>query len=258
MIRILRFHWQKYTATLVTVAAVPLLPPPYRAPAAVAAIPAIFWFAASLMVSWYVYDRGPLADDHWLRRCVLHPPGRWLNLHAGLDYASPALAALFPSAEGQTLDIFDPREMTEPSIVQARRIVHAPPGAPTGVWSSLPVATASVDAAFVIFTAHELRRPESREKLFRELARVLRPGGEIVVVEHLRDWRNFLAFGPGFLHFLPKRAWRTAATAAALRIARTFTITPFVRVFVFVLVAHASPCRVETHPDAHVLSGADL
>ena len=42
MIRILRFHWQKYTATLVTVAAVPLLPSPYRAPAAVAAIPAIF------------------------------------------------------------------------------------------------------------------------------------------------------------------------------------------------------------------------
>jgi len=258
MIRILRFHWQKYAATLVTVAAVPLLPPPYRAPAAVAAIPAIFWFAASLLVSWYVYDRGPLAGELWLRRCVTHPPARWLNLHAGLDYASPALAALFPSAEGQTVDIFDPREMTEPSIAQARRIVHAPLDAPAGVWSSLPVAPSSVDAAFVVFAAHELRRPESRERFFCELARVMRPGGEIVVVEHLRDWRNFLAFGPGYLHFLPERAWRTAATAAALRIARTFTITPFVRVFVFVLVAHSSACRVETHLDAHVLSGADL
>jgi ubiquinone/menaquinone biosynthesis C-methylase UbiE len=109
-----------------------------------------------------------------------------------------------------------------------------------------------VDAAFVVFTAHELRRAESRERLFRELARVVRPGGEIVVVEHLRDWRNFLAFGPGFLHFLPERAWRTAS----LRIARTFTITPFVRVFVF--VAHASACRIDTHVDALSSSGAAL
>jgi SAM-dependent methyltransferase len=232
MIRILRFHWRMYAGTLLAAAAVPLLPPPYRVPAAIAATPAIFWFAASLLVSWYVYDHGPLAGADWLSRCISRPPARWLNLHAGLDYATPALARLFPSAAGETLDIFDPREMTKLSIARARRMVHAPAGAPGGLWSALPVASASVDDAFLIFTAHELRRPQSRVRLFRELARVLRADGEVIVVEHLRDWRNFVAFGPGFLHFLPGHAWRGAAAAAGLRVVRDFPITPFVRVFV--------------------------
>jgi len=46
---------------------------------------------------------------------------RWVNIHAGLDETSNLLTALFPFAEGKVLDIFDSREMTEPSIEQARR-----------------------------------------------------------------------------------------------------------------------------------------
>jgi hypothetical protein len=54
-----------------------------------------------------------------------------------------------------------------------------------------------------------------------------------VLVEHSRDWANFLAFGPGFLHFFTERAWRHAAEAASLSIRMHRTITPFVHVFVF-------------------------
>jgi signal transduction histidine kinase len=235
MIRILRFHWRLYAATLAAVAAVPFVPAPYRALAVAAASPAIFWFASSLLVSYCVYDRPPLAGYRWLAHCLSRPPARWLNLHAGLDDTTQVLAQLFPSAEGQTLDIFDPREMTEPSIAEARRMVHAPLDVPSGRWSALPAASASIDAAFLIFTAHELRRPEARVQLFRELARTLRSGGEIAVVEHLRDWRNFLAFGPGFLHFFGPRAWRSAAASAGLRVRTEFSLTPFVRVLVLEL-----------------------
>ena len=85
--------------------------------------------------------------------------------------------------------------------------------------------------AFLIFTAHEFRRTEARVRLFREVAGALTPRGQIAVVEHLRDWRNFLVFGPGFWHFLSRRTWLSTAAAAGLHIHDEFSMTPFVRVF---------------------------
>jgi SAM-dependent methyltransferase len=236
MIRILRFHWQLYLRTLAFVAAALVIAPhtgaPLRGLLRGAVVPAVFWCVSSLAVSWYVYDRSPLSGFRWLPRWLGRKPVRWLNLHAGLDDLTPLLPALFPRAEGRVLDIFDPAEMTEPSIGEARRAVHPPADGPRARHNALPVATASLDAAFLVFTAHELRRHASRVALFGELARALRAGGSILLVEHLRDWRNFLAFGPGFLHFLPERAWRSAASAARLRVRADFAMTPFVHVFV--------------------------
>jgi len=225
MTQILRFHWRLYAVTLAGLAGVALFGS--RAPIlALAAMPAAFWLAASLAVSWYVYDRSPLGRYEWLAGVLARRPARWINLHAGVDNAGAILPRLFPG-DGRTFDIFDPAEMTEPSIREARRALHAtPPEAPVD-WDALPPQ----DAAFLIFTAHELRRPEARMRLFGALARSLAPGGEIALVEHLRDWRNFLAFGPGAFHFLSARTWRDAARAAGLRIRTEFSITPFVRVF---------------------------
>jgi hypothetical protein len=226
MTQILRFHWRLYAATLGGLIAAWLLLP-HTALVALALSPAAFWFAASLAVSWYVYDRSPLGQYEWLARSLARRPARWVNLHAGVDNAGAVLPRLFPRAEGRTFDIFDAREMTEPSIREARRALHAPPAGAEVEWDALPPQ----DAAFVIFTAHELRRPEARVRLFRALGRAILPGGEIALVEHLRDWCNFLAFGPGFLHFLSARTWRDAARDAGLRIRREFSVTPFVRVF---------------------------
>ena len=206
------------------------LPLALRAPLLLATGAAVFWTCSSLLVSHYVYDRSSFYGLCWLHGCLSRSPARWINIHSGIDETSPIIASMFPGSKGQITDIYDPREMTEPSIESARRLVAAP--LPATDWRALPAPDQEFDAAFLIFAAHELRHHEARVRLFREVARVLRVGGELVLVEHSRDWANFLAFGPGFLHFFSERTWQDAASAADLPVRLHRTLTPFVHVFV--------------------------
>jgi SAM-dependent methyltransferase len=207
------------------------LPPALRTLLLFATGSTVFWICSSLLVSHYVYDRSGLYRLCWLPGCLSRPPMRWLSVHAGIDEISLAIGSIFPGSEGQITDIYDPREMTEPSIKRARRVAAVSSVYADG--QELPARDQEFEAVFLIFAAHELRHHEARVQLLREIARVLRIGGELVLVEHLRDWANFLAFGPGFLHFFSARTWQTAAKAAGLPIRLRRTVTPFVHVFVF-------------------------
>jgi hypothetical protein len=234
--QILQFNRRMYAATVVggVVAACvwPLLPESGRVTLLLVLAPALFWMAASLAVSHYVYDCFPLYDLHWMERALTAAPRRWINVHAGWDETSGLLQAIFPDAVGEAVDLFDPRVMTEPSIRQARKASRAAIPTTPARFDALPFESGTVDTAFVIFAAHELRRHEQRVKFFGEVARVLSGGGECLVVEHARDRWNFLAFGPGFLHFFPRREWRSVAQQAGFEVTREFSMTRFVHVFV--------------------------
>ena len=118
--------------------------------------------------------------------------------------------------------------MTSPSIARAR--ARTPPGkdaSPCGP-TALLLESDACDAIVVAFTAHEIRDQGAREAFFRELRRSLRPGGKLLLVEHLRDFANFLAFGPGYLHFVSRREWLRLAQHAELAVASEVRITPFV------------------------------
>jgi SAM-dependent methyltransferase len=236
--QIVRFNWHFYALALVvyavvglTIAYVPLHGVVRLGVLAAIAMTA-FWIAGSLIASWIVYDRSPLMRGDWIRQALGFEPDAWINLHAGLDESTPALRALFARARGRVFDIFDPADMTEPSIARARRF--APPVEPPerADYRRLPVPTGTIDVAFLLLSAHELRSEEARRALFTELRRVLGPGGRVVIAEHLRDWANFLAFGPGFLHFHSWRTWMRCFERAHFAVRSEFPITPFVRVFV--------------------------
>ena len=184
----------------------------------------------SLAVSHWVYDRSGLFRWDWLSR-RLEAPRTWAVLHAGLDEVSPALRRLYPDARGDVLDLYDAREMTEPSIRRARRSTTPPEPARPASADALPLDDGAVDLLMLFFAAHELRRPRAREALFAELARALGPGGRVVLVEHLRDLPNLLAFGPGAFHFLPRKEWDRLAAAAGLQVRDECALTPFVRAF---------------------------
>jgi SAM-dependent methyltransferase len=236
VLQIARFNWPLYMIGLLTAVAALLLPLSggARTIALTGAGVAVFWLAASLIVSHIVYDRSPLRRWTWITSALGFMPTRWVNLHAGLDESTPALRRVFPTSSSRAFDFFDAGDMTERSILRARRLARNEIRPQRVDFRRLPLADESVEAAMLLLSAHELRTRASRVAFFNELRRALAPGGKIVLAEHLRDWKNFLAFGPGFLHFFSRREWRDTAAAAGLLVEREISITPFVGVLVLV------------------------
>jgi SAM-dependent methyltransferase len=233
-LRIFLYNWPTYVGTWTPAVLVLLLVPVLRPPASwlvvLAASTALVWSLASLLVSFYVYDRSRLVSGSWVPALVGAHAGTWATIHAGLD-AEIELDAVMPGRCIARLDIFDRRVMTSPSITRARgRTGMERPATPCSP-TALTLDDEACDAVVVAFTAHEIRDQGAREAFFAELRRSLRPGGKVLIVEHLRDFANFLAFGPGFLHFVSRREWLRLASSAKLDVASETLITPWVMAF---------------------------
>ncbi len=242
-LNILQYNVHYYAASLCAMLAIGallwfrLLPRAGQAALIGAAALTAFWSLSSLFASYYVYDYVGVTRWNWILRILLSPSHRWLNIHAGLDESTAILTQLFPGSEYMVLDIYDPREMTEPSIARARRVHPSPQPAVIGKLDALPLPDRDRDTLFLLFAAHEIRQAARRTEFFQEAARVLANSGQLLLVEHLRDWKNFVAFGPGFLHFYSRNEWLRVARDAGLTIKREDSVTPFVRYFVMIKAA---------------------
>jgi len=233
---ILRFNWHFYVLALGGAAAIA------GASAWLEGIPRLAGISAvgvlgstilvSLLVSWCVYDLSSLYRLEWLEAVAIGPGGKMANIHAGFDETSPLLRARYPEAEWTVMDFYDPAKHTEISIKRAREAYPPSPDDVSINTSELPISSASMDTVFVVLAAHEIRDKEERHAFFRELHRVLKPEGQAVLVEHLRDLPNFFAYTLGAFHFISRKAWLAAFARAQLHIAKTITPNPFMTCFV--------------------------
>ena len=114
------------------------------------------------------------AIDHLAARLGLGPGRRVLDLAAGTGKLTRGLATTGADVVA-----------VEPLAAMREQLVAAVPGVETleGVAEAIPLADASVDAATVAQAFHWFDRPAA----YRELARVLRPGGGLALVWNTRD-----------------------------------------------------------------------
>jgi hypothetical protein len=240
MINITRFNWPFYVAAMAvlipSLAGFFLLPEPALKLVCSIVFAAAFYFLfVSLGVSHLIYDRSDLYRWRWLGRALSGPNVRQaIFCHCGFDEASAELRQRYGATRWQVLDHFDANQMTEASIRRARAMFPPTPGTLSSRYDAWPAAAESTDVVFGLLAIHELRSEAERSAWFAESRRCLCKGGRLVLVEHMRDAANFLAFGPGFLHFHSPASWRRCWESAGFRSVDEFRLTPFVRIFVLI------------------------
>jgi SAM-dependent methyltransferase len=185
----------------------------------------------SLAVSYYVYDLSGLYKLNWLEGIKVSR-SKIVNIHAGFDETSDLLRDKFKPENLIVFDFYDPIKHTEISIKRARKAYPPFPSTERVTTTKLPLADKSVDTIFVLFSAHEVRNESERIDFFKELKRVVRPTGKIIITEHLRDVANFLAYSIGFLHFYSRSSWYRVLDTAQLKIQEEKKCTPFISTFI--------------------------
>lgn len=185
----------------------------------------------SLFASWYIYDKSDLYKFNWLKIEAIKNENI-LNIHAGFDETSKLLLKKFPNSNLTVFDFYDPLKHTEVSIKRARKAYPPFPNTLGVNTSELPAKDKSIDLIFATLAVHEIRNQYERDAFFKELWRILKPDGKIIVTEHLRDVPNFLVYNIGFFHFLPKKSWIMNFENAPFKIVEEIKITPFLTSFI--------------------------
>lgn len=230
---VVRFNWPMYAlgcmVAAIALGAASTMVEPYRTGGRILGIGAIVLLVLPLVASYWIYDRSDLYRMPWLHGIS---PRTLLNLTAGFDESSGILARRFPSASLTTVDFFDPRRHTEPSIARARKAYPPFPGTIQLAHAQLPLPDHSVDLAVGFLALHEVRQHKDRVALLKEVRRILAPAGRMVVTEHLRDLPNALAFSVGVFHFLPDRSWASAFHEAGFIVADRHRTTLFITTYI--------------------------
>jgi len=202
----------------------------------------VFWLVISaflyglimpLIVSAYVYDFSGYYKFEWLDG-VINPnknPQLIVNINAGFDETSFIIKNRFPLADLKVFDFYNPLQHTEPAIKRARKVSLVYPDTQQISSGSIPLKENSVDIVFLLSAAHEIRSKEEKVSFLKECYRICKPNGIVIMVEHLRDLPNFLAFSVGFTHFFTRSTWKKAFELAGFSHFRENKFTPFMSVF---------------------------
>lgn len=235
VLNIIRFNWHFYILSLVFLGSILLLTNYVNEMVSfyllLLCLFIILPIFISLFVSYYVYDLSGLYKLNWIAGFTNDEKSKIVNINAGFDETSVLLKEKFSHSELIVLDFYNPLKHTEISIQRARSAYPPYPNTQQVATTKLPLEDNSADKIFVIFSAHEIRNEEERIFFLKELKRILKPKGEIIITEHLRDLPNFLAYNIGFFHFYSKSTWLKIFNSAELHIQKEQKITSFISSF---------------------------
>jgi ubiquinone/menaquinone biosynthesis C-methylase UbiE len=186
-----------------------------------------------LIVSAFVYDFSGYYKFEWLDDAINsnQNPQLIVNINAGFDETSFIIKNRFPLADLKVFDFYNPSLHTELAIKRARNVSLVYPGTQQISSGRIPLKENCADIVFLLSAAHEIRSNEEKILFLKECHRICKTGGRVIMVEHLRDLPNFLAFSVGFTHFFSRSTWKRTFELAGFSSFRENKFTPFMSVF---------------------------
>lgn len=193
----------------------------------------LYGLIAPLIVSAYVYDFSGYYKFHWLKKFIDKKQVAKLivNINAGFDETSFIIKNKFPESDLKVFDFYDAKRHTEPAIKRARKVSMVFPDTQQIESNSIPLKDKTVDTIFLLSAVHEIRSHEEKVQFLKECYRLCKPGGNVIMVEHLRDLPNFLAFSVGVTHFFSRSTWKNAFHRAGFSTFQETKFTPFMSIF---------------------------
>ena len=190
----------------------------------------------SLIATYWVYDASGFYELAWLPQVLrasgrTTPPQRIINVNAGFDELTLLLRERYPAADVVPVDFYDAELHTEPSIARARQAYPSPADTLQIETHRAAQQLGSADLVVAAMSAHEVRDEAERVAFFAQLRDVIGDDGRIVVVEHLRDVPNALAYTIGVTHFHTYDTWLRTFAGAGLDVLDERRHTPFLRIF---------------------------
>lgn len=193
----------------------------------------IYGLLTPLFVSAYVYDFSGFYNLDWLKEMKIDDAKDKfnLNINAGFDETSYIIKNILPQSTLQVYDFYNSNQHTEPAIIRARKVSLVYANTQQINTNSIPLHNNSVDTIFLIAAIHEIRKHDEKVQFLKECRRVCKPNGNVIMVEHLRDFPNFIAFTVGFTHFFSKATWKKAFEEAGFTSFKEKKFTPFISIF---------------------------
>ncbi len=224
------FYFISFGAVLLLFTIGEIIPAPYQILRNIFLILIIEMTLMSLIISFYIYDLSGIYKLDWLK-INIESNSKIININAGFDETSSILKNKFPDADLNIFDFYDPLKNTEVSIKRARKAYPQDSTTVKVNTSLLPLENNYADIIFVIFSAHEIRDENERIVFFRELNRILKTSGQIIIIEHIRNLANLIVYNAGFLHFFSTTAWFRTFKSADFIVSKQIKFTPFINAF---------------------------
>jgi SAM-dependent methyltransferase len=232
---VLRFNWHFFAIALagncLLVAGSRWLEPPLASIAITLAALGSLTVGGSLAATVYAYDLTGIYSLQWLD-AWLTGVSRAANVHAGFDETTLLLKERFPSIDWLVLDFYAPSKHTELSLRRARKASPPPLETQTIATDQIRLASETLDRVVLTLAAHEIRDEKERNRFFRELHRVLKADGYIILTEHLRNLPNIIAYSLGAWHFHSRSEWLRTFEAAGFQITAEIRLNNLITTFI--------------------------
>lgn len=186
-----------------------------------------------LIISAYVYDFSGFYNLNWMNNQIHDDKGInvIVNINAGFDETSFLIKNKFPNSDLKVFDFYNAKKHTEAAIKRARKVSLVYPNTQEISSDKIPLNENIADIIFLLSAVHEIRSQNEKVQFLKECKRLCKSEGKIIMVEHLRDFPNFLAFSVGFTHFFSRSSWKSAFESAGFSSFKETKFTPFMSIF---------------------------